>query len=87
MGYQQEKGHNYVKSFLPTCSHSTIRLVFAVTAVPGSYSLDLDAVCAFISSDLALGDRVYTKAPGYNIGQSDCMYMLKCIYSLVQAPH
>jgi len=27
--------------------------VLALTAVPGWYSLDLDAVCAFISNDLA----------------------------------
>jgi len=87
MGYQQEKGRDYFESFSPTCSHSTIRLVLALTAVPGWYSLDLDAVCAFISSDLAPGERVYMKGPaGYNIGEGNCMYMLKCIYGLVQAP-
>jgi len=49
--------------------------------------LDLDAVCVFISSDLAPGERVYIKSPGgYNIGEGNCMYMLKCIYGLVQAP-
>ena len=32
--------------------------MLALTAVPGWYSLDLDAVCAFISSDLAPGERV-----------------------------
>jgi len=83
----REKGRDYFESFSPTCSHSTIRLVLALTAVPGWYSLDLDAVCAFISSDLAPGERVYMKGPaGYNIGEGNCMYMLKCIYGLVQAP-
>ena len=86
MRYQQEKGHDYFESFLPTCSRSTIHLVLALTPVPGWYSLDLDAVCAFISGDLAPGERVYMKgSAGYNIGEGNCMYMLKCIYSLVQA--
>ena len=52
MGYQQEKGRDYFESFSPTCSHPTIRLVLALISVPGWHSLDLDAVCAFISSDL-----------------------------------
>jgi len=86
MRYQQEKGHDYFESFLPTCSRSTIHLVLALTPVPGWYSLDLDAVCAFISGDLAPGEYVYMKdLAGYNIGEGNCMYMLKCIYSLVQA--
>jgi len=55
MGYQQEKGRDYFESFSPTCSHSTIRLILALTSVPGWHSLDLDAVCAFVSSDLAKG--------------------------------
>jgi len=74
MGYQQEKGRDYFESLSPTCSHSTICLVLALTAVPGWYSLDLDAVCAFISSDLAPGERVHMKGPaGYNIGEGNCM--------------
>jgi len=86
MGYHQETGHDYFESFLPTCSRSTIRLVLALTPVHGCYSLDLDAVCAFISGDLAPGERVYMKgSAGYNIGEGNCMYMLKCIYSLEQA--
>ena len=44
--------------------------MLALTAVPVWYLLDLDAVCAFISSDLAPGERVYMKGPaGYNIGE------------------
>ena len=91
MGYQPEKVRDDFESFSPACSHSTTRLNLALTAVswPGWYSFDLDAVSAFISShsDLAPGDHVYMKGlAGYNIGEDDCMYMLKCIYSLVQAP-
>jgi len=87
MGYQQEKGRDYFESFSPTCSPSTIRLVLALTSVPRWHSLDLDAVCAFISSDLAEGERVHMEGPpGYNIGDGNCLSMLKCIYGLVQAP-
>ena len=44
-------------------------------------------MCAFISSDLAEGERVYMKGPpGYDIGDGNCLSMLKCIYGLVQAP-
>jgi len=49
--------------------------------------LDIDAVCAFISSDLAEGEHVYMKAlPGYDIGEGNCLSMNTCIYGLVQAP-
>ena len=65
------KGMIILRAFRPLpCSHSTIRLVLALTAVPGWYSLDLDAVCAFILNDFAPGERVYMKGPaGYNIGE------------------
>ena len=87
MGYQQEKGRDYFESFSPSCSHSTIQLVLAFTSVSGWHSLDLAAVCAFNSSDLAEGERVYVKGPpGYDIGDGNCSSMLKCIYGLVQAP-
>jgi len=48
--------------------------------------LDFDAVCAFISNDLA-GEHFYMKGtPVYDIGDGNCLSMLKCIYCLVQAP-
>jgi len=54
-----DKDATTVKIFFPpTCSHSTLWLVLALTSVPGWHSLDLDAVCAFISNDLA-GRRAF----------------------------
>jgi len=48
--------------------------------------MDLDAVYAFISSDLAEGEHVYMKGPpGYDIGDGNCLSILKCICGLVQA--
>ena len=88
LGYQQEKGRDYFASFAPTCSQTTLCLVPVLTAVLGWHSLDLDAVCAFISSDLAEGEHVYMKVPpGCDIGEGNCLSMNKCIYGLVQAPH
>jgi len=64
-----------------------LTLYLALTTVPGWYSLNLNAVCALISSDLAPGKHFYMKGPaGYNTGEGNFMYMLKCIYGLVQAP-
>ena len=83
LGHQQEKCRGDFDSFAPTCSQTTLRLVLALTAVPGWHSLDLDAVCAFISSYLAKGEHVYMKAlPNYDIGRQ-LLSMEKCIYGLV----
>jgi len=69
----------------PTCSHSTIRLVRVLISVPGWHSLDLDAVSAFISNDLAGRREFYMKGtPVYDIGDADCLSMLKCIYCLIK---
>jgi len=56
MGYLQKTRLCYFESLSHTYSYSTIRLVLAIAAVPGWYSLDLvsDAVCAFILIYLAL---------------------------------
>jgi len=58
LGYEQEKGRDCLESLSPTCSHSTIRLVLALTSVPSWHFWDLDALCAFISSELAESERV-----------------------------
>jgi len=62
MCYQQEKGRDGFESFFPTCSNSTIRLVLALTAVNGRLVCG-GFVCAFISIDLALGERVCMEGP------------------------
>jgi len=59
----KKKGCDYLENFHPACSHSTIQLVLAFTSVAGGRSLDLDAVCAFISSKLAESKRVCMKGP------------------------
>ncbi len=48
-GHLQKRDIDYFESFAPTASHITIRLVIAITAIPGFFSYDYDAVCAFIA--------------------------------------
>jgi hypothetical protein len=86
-GFQQRQGIDYTHSFSPTASHVTIRLVMALTSVPGWTSLDLDATCAFISADLPPEEQVYMKAvPGFPLPEGKCLKLRKSIYGLVQAP-
>ena len=63
---------------------TTLRLVLTLATLLGWHSLDLDAVCAFISSDLAKGEHVYMKALlNSDVGEGICLSMEKCIYGLV----
>ena len=58
-----------------------------LTSIPGWHCLDLDAVCVFISSELAEGKQVQMKGPpGYDISDGNCLSMLQCICGLVQDP-
>ncbi len=80
-GYLQKKDIDYFESFVPTASHITIRLVLAITAIPGFFSYDYDAVCVFISSPLPVSERVYMKAvPGYPLEDDECLELHYTIY-------
>ena len=86
-GYLQKKDIDYFESFAPTASHITIRLVLAITAIPGFFSYDYDAVCAFISAPLPVSERVYMKAvPGYPLEDDECLELHYTIYGLKQSP-
>jgi len=50
IGYMQVKGRDFFESFSPTCNHVSIRLILALTAMPGWHALDLDAESAFVSN-------------------------------------
>ncbi len=83
----QKKDIDYFESFAPTASHITIRLVLAITDIPGFFSYDYDAVCAFISAPLPVSERVYVKAvPGYPLEDDDCLELHYTIYDLKQSP-
>ena len=89
LGYQQRKDVDYFASFSPTASYVTIRLVLALTALPGWYGVDLDATGAFISASLPPVEQVYLKGiPGFELLSGKCLRLKKTIYGprLVQAP-
>ena len=61
-GYMQEKGIHYNESFSPTISQVMLRIVMALTSMPGFSSWDLDATSAFVSAVLSDDEVVYTEA-------------------------
>jgi hypothetical protein len=87
LGYLQRKNVDLFASFSPTASYVTIRVVFALTALPHWYGVDLDATGAFISAPLPSEEQVYLKnIPGYDLPKGKCLRLKKTIYGLVQAP-
>ena len=63
--------------YSPTASYVTIRLVLALTALPGWYGVDLDATGAFISAPLP-EEQVYLKGiPGYELPPGKCLRLKK----------
>ena len=63
LGYQHEKGRYFFESFSPTCTQIAWRLILGLTSLIGWCSIDMDALSAFISSKLAVGEHVYMKMP------------------------
>ena len=88
LGYQQEKGRDFFESFSPTCSQIALRLILGLTSTIGWRSIDMDALSAFISSKLAVGEHVYMKMPkGFDTLQdTHCLSLNRCIYGLCQSP-
>jgi hypothetical protein len=88
LGYMQVKGRDFFESFSPTCNHVSIRLILALTAMPGWHALDLDAESAFVSNTLPDDEKVYMKPPpGYEIkyGKGKVLRLRKSLYGLCQA--
>jgi hypothetical protein len=46
LGYQERQGVDYFQSFSPTASQIPVRLVMALTSIPGCRSIDIKATCA-----------------------------------------
>jgi hypothetical protein len=66
LDYQQRQGVDYFQSFRPTESQIWVRLVMALTNIPGFCSIDMDTTCVFISVPLPHTEQVYmTAVPGH----------------------
>jgi hypothetical protein len=86
-GYMQEKGIHYSESYSPTISQVSLRIVMALTSMPGFSSWDLDATSAFVSAKLPADEMVYMEAiPGFPLPKGKCLRLLRTLYGLVQAP-
>ena len=86
-GYMQEKGIHYSESYSPTISQVSLRIVMALTSMPGFSSWDLDATSAFVSAELPADEMVYMEAiPGFPLPKGKCLRLLRTLYDLVQAP-
>jgi len=88
LGYQQEKGQDFLERFSPTCSQITLRLILGLTAIIGWRSIDMDALSALISSKLAVSEYVYMKMPkGFDTLQdTHSLSLNRYIYGLRQSP-
>jgi hypothetical protein len=83
-GYMQEKGIHYIESYSPTISQVSLRIVMALTSMPGFSSWDLDATSAFVSAKLPADEMVYMEAiPGFPLPKGKCLRLLRTLYGLV----
>lgn len=87
MGNTQIAGEDYFETFAPTGKPSSLRLIIAIAAINGWEVHQMDAVTAFLNSDLF--EVIYVEQPeGYvEAGQEGkvCL-LLKSLYGLKQAP-
>jgi hypothetical protein len=86
-GYRQQEDVHYTKSFSPTISQVSLRIVMALTSMKGFRSWDLDATSAFVSAPLPEGETVYMEQiPGFLLPKGKCLKLKRTLYGLVQAP-
>jgi hypothetical protein len=89
LGYQQSKGRDFFETFSPTCNQVSVRLILALTAMPGWSAMDLDAEAAFISSLLGEDEHVYMMIPpGFkdHFGENKVLRLRRSMYGLCQSP-
>ena len=83
LGYLQEQNVDFLSAFSPTASHPGLKLVQALFSIPGFWSLDFDALQAFVSATLPENEQVYMRAvPGYDIGPNKVLKLIKGLYGL-----
>lgn len=87
MGNTQVAGEDYGETFAPTGKPSSLRLLVAVAATQGWEVHQMDAVTAFLNSDLV--DEVYVEQPeGFKdpTRPYDVWELNKSLYGLKQSP-
>lgn len=87
MGNTQVAGEDYFKTFAPTGKPSSLRLIIAIAALNGWEIHQMDAVTAFLNSDL--NEVIFVEQPeGYAEAglENKVCKLLKSLYGLKQAP-
>jgi hypothetical protein len=85
-GFQQKHGHDYLETFAPTPSFSSVRLLTAVSLQHGWNMDHCDIVTAFLYGEMEEWESVYLKTPpGYSQGTDELFRLRKCLYGLKQA--
>lgn len=84
-GFTQKEGIDYVETFSPVVRHTTLRLLFALSAKLGLDVTHLDVKTAFLNGDLE--ETIYMRKPEcLNINdQNKVLKLNKAIYGLKQA--
>lgn len=83
-GYAQVHGIDYDETFSPVVRHTSLRILFALSVNVGYQIYQMDAVTAFLQSELQ--ETIYMKQPeGYADGSDRVCLLKKSIYGLKQA--
>jgi hypothetical protein len=85
-GFLQQYGRDFLDTFAPTPSFTSIRLL-AATALQKKWDVDhLDVKTAFLYGELEEWERVYLEAPpGFDLPEDEAFAMYKCLYGLKQS--
>lgn len=82
-GCSQRRGIDYEETFSPVVRYSSIRMLLALTAKYGLEVHQMDAVCAFLQSDLK--ETIYMEPPaGYSVEIGKVCKLNKALYGLKQ---
>lgn len=83
-GYAQVHGIDYYETFSPVVRHTSLRIMFALGIKNGMQIYQMDAVTAFLQSELQ--ETIYMKQPEcYSDGSDRVCLLKKSIYGLKQA--
>jgi hypothetical protein len=87
-GFTQIKNVHYFESFAPVASFVTLRLVFALTALPNFHVNHYDVSVAVIESELDDGTPpiYYECAEGYEDPREYAYLLHKSLYGMIQSP-
>jgi hypothetical protein len=85
-GFLQRYGQDYLETFAPTPSFTSIRML-ANIALQNSWGMDhMDVATAFLEGDLEEWERIYMEAPpGYFLSPDEVFELHKCLYGLKQS--